>query len=497
MVTTNEVSWTTVVARGSSKKVFIPELVSKEDSSKFKLVGSIMYEHEDLQVQMLARKATSIVQQALTSDSVLFSFPSAVFPHRTLAYAEIIKQCGPVDGVRPISLYGNRGGASGNLLVEAKFSNPADTTKAINDGVLVNQICYKASPSHDGVANGNLVHLKFSLLRIPNKETFLEDLKCSLRYYGEVYQVKKYTCEGFFEGQMSVMIDTSVGYKNGAGEMEDPQPLSRNLYLEAWDVYVPASFKGAAPVCHFCRQAGHLRSKCPDLAKRVCFQCRGHGHTARFCKAKEPTEAEELDQYVKDSGVHSGDGAQSGKGDSANGGHSGEARVEIPEEDAVMLESEEEKKSKDFDSRPNGTAASRFASFEKGLSMFVDQGDLNADTGVSGSEAGGASGGVSGAASGGVSGAVSGDVSGAVSGAQGASGLIDASGASDAVAGASGASGASCASGASGIGNGNVNGNVNVSKSLDLKHFDIIPVHLKKSFTKDSPSSSAASARRV
>jgi hypothetical protein len=143
------------------------------------------------------------------------------------------------------------------LLLEVKFANSADAAKAMNVGVTAGEISYKASPSHDGVVNGNLVHVKFNLLRIPKKETFLQELKCSLRYYGEVYQVKKFTCNGYFEGQMSVMIDTSVKYMNAAGEMVDPQPLSRNLYLEAWDTYVPADFKGAAPVCHFCRQSGH------------------------------------------------------------------------------------------------------------------------------------------------------------------------------------------------------------------------------------------------
>jgi hypothetical protein len=120
MVTSNDLPWTTVVARGSSAKVISPKLPESSKNSEFKMISTVMYEHEDLHAQMLARKATAIVKQALTSDSVLFSFPSLLFPHRTVAYAEIEKQCGPIDGVRPINLYGQRG-ASGDLLVEVSL----------------------------------------------------------------------------------------------------------------------------------------------------------------------------------------------------------------------------------------------------------------------------------------------------------------------------------------------------------------------------------------
>ncbi|KAI7873583.1 hypothetical protein K492DRAFT_200599 [Lichtheimia hyalospora FSU 10163] len=72
------------------------------------------------------------------------------------------------------------------------------------------------------------------------------------------------------------------------------------LYLEAWDVFTPASFRGAAPICYYCRQAGHIRNACPELAKRVCFGCGKTGHTRRYCRAREteePTEADLLQQY--------------------------------------------------------------------------------------------------------------------------------------------------------------------------------------------------------
>lgn len=70
------------------------------------------------------------------------------------------------------------------------------------------------------------------------------------------------------------------------------------LYLESWDVFAPAAFKGAAPICYYCRQAGHIRNACPELAKRVCFGCGNRGHTKRYCREIVPNEEELLSRYA-------------------------------------------------------------------------------------------------------------------------------------------------------------------------------------------------------
>ncbi|CEP17055.1 hypothetical protein [Parasitella parasitica] len=44
-----------------------------------------------------------------------------------------------------------------------------------------------------------------------------------------------------------------------------------------------ATFKGAPPVCHFCRHSGHICAKCPELARRRCFGCHKPGHIIKFC----------------------------------------------------------------------------------------------------------------------------------------------------------------------------------------------------------------------
>ncbi|KAI7875966.1 uncharacterized protein EV154DRAFT_577359 [Mucor mucedo] len=298
MESNDRLSWTTVVARGASNKIVRPMYRSKVQDLESKLSGTVIYQHADLEIQILARKAAAIVRQALTPGSVLFSFPARLFKVRAEAYTAIEASCGKITGVRPLSMYGGK--STGDLLVEVKFSRPESTTKAVSTGVMVGELCFKASPSHDGMSNSNLVHIKLSMLRIPDEENFAADLKRSLKYYGKVYQIKKFTYHGFFEGEVSVLLDVSEGYQNDLGETLKAQPLSNSLYLEQWDCFAAASFKGALPVCHWCKIAGHLRKDCPELAKRVCFSCNGHGHTAKFCKAKKMnSDAVDLHEYLR------------------------------------------------------------------------------------------------------------------------------------------------------------------------------------------------------
>ncbi|KAI8646660.1 hypothetical protein BD408DRAFT_479867 [Parasitella parasitica] len=119
-------------------------------------------------------------------------------------------------------------------------------------------------------------------MRIVTDPLLLDDLIASLSYYGRVLQLKQYTRGGFFEGNFSALIDNSIGTLV-EGEHRPANPLDRMLYLCELDCFVAATFKGAPPVCHFCRHSGHIRAKCPELAKRRCFGCHKPGHMIRFC----------------------------------------------------------------------------------------------------------------------------------------------------------------------------------------------------------------------
>ncbi|KAI7873310.1 uncharacterized protein EV154DRAFT_570187 [Mucor mucedo] len=266
----DHVSWSTVAFRGASKKVLRPLPVSPETDSQFKLKGNTLFHHPELDYQIMVRQAASIVKQALTPGSVLFSFPASLFKHRREAYELIEAQCGTVQGFRPISNYGTR--SAGEIMVEVKFWQ--QYTCACQDDSFAN--------SGQGYVSGGS--------------------KRSLRYYGEVYQVKQYTCNGYFEGELSVILDISAGYIDVSGDKVKNEPLTNNLYLEEWDCFASASFKDAPTVCHWCRLTRNARSKCPELAKTKCFSCRGSGHTAKFCKKKNlgVTELPVLDKIPTD-----------------------------------------------------------------------------------------------------------------------------------------------------------------------------------------------------
>ncbi|CAO3637057.1 unnamed protein product [Mucor hiemalis] len=245
---------------------------------------------------MVARRANAIVEQALTPGSVLFSFPAGTFASRTEAYDSIEANIGVTDGFRCLNLYQRK--FTGGLLIEAKFVSPLDATKAVVSGFAYKGKVYRGALSEDKTIREGMVHVKLNVLRIPDKATFLADLTKSLRFYGEVYQVKRYTCGGYFEGQVSVILDTLAGYKNASGEDVKCQPLERMLYLSAWDTFASATFKGAKKVCNFFRKAGHVVKQCPELAKLVCYNCGKSGHTAGRCKVVK-SDSDLLDEYVQ------------------------------------------------------------------------------------------------------------------------------------------------------------------------------------------------------
>ncbi|CDH61166.1 hypothetical protein RO3G_01610 [Lichtheimia corymbifera JMRC:FSU:9682] len=266
----------------------------------------------------MACKAATIIRQALAPDAVLFSFPLVAFTHRAEAYKTITDQIGPLASIRPLSNYDQR--ARKDLLISVTFTSPEHTKKAIDSGITVDDVVYKATPNAPGAENP-LMRVQLNLLHNADDRNLKEDLLSSLRYYGKVYQIRRILCNGYFEGQLTVTLDPSAGYKDDKGVYHEAQPLQRMLYLEAWDVYAPASFKGAAPICYYCRQSGHIRNACPELMKRVCFGCGNKGHTIRFCKNKEPeenTDTDLLQEYEDAQQQHTLEKTTSGEEDQAS-----------------------------------------------------------------------------------------------------------------------------------------------------------------------------------
>ena len=299
MSTTTDLTWAQRASRQTNVRFLQQNKRKLESNRNVPLVGTVLYEDDDLKGQILASKAMAIIQQSLSSGSVLFSFQKTLFSDRVAAYKLIQEQISTDVEFRPLSLYDSRD--DGSLLIEAKFANVDHAMKAMQEGVTVQGVVYKASTSKESAEFGDLKHVQFTLLRMTQQATFLADLMESLSYYGKVLQVKKFTHLGYFEGKLSVMLDTSVGYQVGDSEYQEARPLGRMLYLSEFDCFVPATYKGAPPVCHFCQHSGHVRAKCPELARRKCFGCNKQGHMIKFCPEGESKKTAD---YLKKKKVH-------------------------------------------------------------------------------------------------------------------------------------------------------------------------------------------------
>lgn len=152
---------------------------SSRDSAT--ITTDTLFEDADFSKQLLARKAAAIIRQALSPDSVLFSFPLMLFDHRTDAYKEIQDQIGPFASVRPLSNYDAR--ARKDLLIAVKFIDEAHTKIAIESGITVQDVVYKASPTTTGAENP-LVRCQISLLHNADDSNLKDELLSSLNIMG-------------------------------------------------------------------------------------------------------------------------------------------------------------------------------------------------------------------------------------------------------------------------------------------------------------------------
>ncbi|KAF7720580.1 hypothetical protein EC973_007331 [Apophysomyces ossiformis] len=284
-------AWNLVAATGLQNVV--PSVLNRKDQfgTKEQLELETIWEEPEIAQKLLAQRATNIIQNALFPNTILFQFKADDFVHHTDAYKLLEEKIGKLAGARPITKFGIH--QRKDLIVEAKFVSSADSTKAVKEGLTFKGIQYKGSPSNDG-ANDKVIRLSLSQLPpFATKEELTDGLCNSLRTYGRVCQVKRYTNRGYFEGEAVVLLDTS------SIAQATWQPLERRLYLDTWNIFVPASFRGAPPICFACRQSGHIRRSCPMLANITCYKCRGKGHIARRCRNEPQTEAEALDKYLE------------------------------------------------------------------------------------------------------------------------------------------------------------------------------------------------------
>ena len=290
-IATSTVAWSTIAARSLKAKVPEPIRMARYNEVKETLVSHLLYEDPDIKSNLLANKVFSVLQNALSPGSVLFSFPAKLFEHRSDAYRLVLEQIGPVvgDEFKPISQFGNR--LKNELLFSVVFRVSEHTEMALSTGVTYEGVVYKGTPYNDGLKS-KLVRVHMHLPMTEEEDDLKTSLLKSMAHYGKVCDIRKYKSRGFYEGQVSVLLDLTTV------QGTEYQPLSKMIYLESWDVLVPASYRGAPPVCYHCRQAGHIKKDCPRLKSIECFKCHHKGHTARFCKTEDKSFSDDMEEYV-------------------------------------------------------------------------------------------------------------------------------------------------------------------------------------------------------
>ncbi|KAI9283632.1 hypothetical protein BC943DRAFT_327396 [Umbelopsis sp. AD052] len=273
---TLKVSWSDIVRRG--KEMRIPSTLTRqrEEKSTVNSASKVVYEAEGFENERRAHQAAAIIKRALHPNTVLFEIDATELSKNDV-YDLITKEIGEATGFRPISEY-------------------RDAKKACSEGLIHEGINYVATPS---IENAEKLLTKVTLTHLPleSQEEIKEGLLQSMEKYGQVCQIRLFTtARGHFEGEAAVLLDTSK-----KGEEHQAEELTRMIFLEKWDGYYPATFKGAPPVCFMCRHSGHVKKDCPEMAKILCYRCNEFGHMRRDCTSvkqqrrsheKEPEDSE-------------------------------------------------------------------------------------------------------------------------------------------------------------------------------------------------------------
>lgn len=306
---TNSTSWSEIVSKGLALKVPLSKNSKQQAQIRKNMDKHLIFEHPDLKDQLRIHRAEQILQQALHSKAVLFDLPS--FSNHLDAYAAIESNCGKVLGFRCLNKSNSQESKQKNFLIEAKFANEESRLLAIDKGITIDDIDYHGTPCYD---NTNVIPAmtRVYLSGVPpeDEDTIKSWLIESMKCYGQVVQILILKDNGYFEGEVSVLL-------NRSSEESNYEPLQRMLYLSNWDRYVPAQFKGAPQACFHCRLIGHMKKDCPVLASIKCYNCNGRGHVARNCRDyysstnntnnndninnNDNSFTKELNNYIKDS----------------------------------------------------------------------------------------------------------------------------------------------------------------------------------------------------
>ncbi|KAI8059597.1 hypothetical protein BC940DRAFT_338101 [Gongronella butleri] len=124
------------------------------------------------------------------------------------AYSAIQEQLGDSvnKAVRPIAKVGRDN--EDRMMVEYKFKNKEDTKKAIEVGLTIKGVQYKGALVSNVSSNTKMVEISISQLQAKETdEEMVVGLRKSMRFFGKVVKIVKFTHRGWFEGNVKVFLD--------------------------------------------------------------------------------------------------------------------------------------------------------------------------------------------------------------------------------------------------------------------------------------------------
>ncbi|KAI8071229.1 hypothetical protein BC940DRAFT_234783, partial [Gongronella butleri] len=204
-------AWTTIVRR-SMERTTVPHMLMQRTKNGLKTVLKFtdIYVNQDHNAMWINQRATTITQNRLMPGTILFEFKSSDVEHTTDIYDALTTQIGPLlnKGARPISMYGSN--KREDLIIQTQFEKNEDNERAIRTGVVYKGITYKATKALPTTDKDVLKNVAISQIpcNLTNDE-IIKGLQVSLAYYGKVARIRKTTNRGYFEGDVSVTLDTT------------------------------------------------------------------------------------------------------------------------------------------------------------------------------------------------------------------------------------------------------------------------------------------------
>ncbi|CAO3613701.1 unnamed protein product [Cunninghamella echinulata] len=290
---TNSTSWLEIVSKGLALKVPQSKNSKQQAQIRKNMDKHLIFEHPDLKFNSEFIGLNKYFNSCIIRPSI--------FQQSLNAYAAIESNCGKVLGFRCLNKSNSQESKQKNFLIEAKFANEESRLLAINKGITIDDIEYHGTPCYDNTkVIPAMTRVYLSGVPPEEEDTLKSCLIESMKCYGQVVQILILKDNGYFEGEVSVLLNRSSEESNN------------------WDRYVPAQFKGAPQACFHCRLIGHMKKDCPVLASIKCYNCNGRGHVARNCRDyysstnntnnndninnnNEIYFTKELNNYIKDS----------------------------------------------------------------------------------------------------------------------------------------------------------------------------------------------------